>query len=120
MYRYDERAHTAPPLMGASGDRRQQSTLVDRLPLLLSCVCALLPGGAFLLLSQGAALMAVCRPLVNALFIPLTFLIFLLHPLVLAIDGRQRRRMAIGTGLTLRVATGGETTHVRGRQRVQL
>ena len=98
MYRYDERARGAPPMMGVRGGRQRQATLVDRLQLLLCCICALLPGGALLVSSQGAALSSVFRPLVDALHIPLTILIFLLHPVVLAIDGRQRQRMAIGAG----------------------
>lgn len=60
--------------------------------------------------SQGAALLAVMHPLVDALHIPLEFLVFLLHPLVLVIDGRQRRRVGIGERLNRGIWTGGEPT----------
>jgi hypothetical protein len=103
--------------MGARRGGQRQATLVDRLHLLLCCVCALLPGGALLVSSQGAALSSVFRPLVDALHIPLTIMIFLLHPVALAIDGRQRQRMAIAAGSAR--ATGAATV-ARGGQRVLL
>lgn len=87
MYRFNERAR---------GTRARQATLVDRLQLLLCCVCALLPGGALLVSSQGATLSPVIRPLAGTLHIPLMILIFLLHPMALVIDGTQRRALAIG------------------------
>src|SRR5947209_1725358 len=83
MYHDDERACGGPPMMGVRGGRQRRATLVDRLQLLLCCICALLPGGAFLVSGQGAALSSVFRPLVASLHIPLTIMIFLLHPVAL-------------------------------------
>ena len=96
MYRYDERTHAAPIIGSARGDRQRQATLVDHLHLLLCCACALLPAGALALSSQGVALLDVIHPLVDALHVPLTVLIFLLHPVILVIDGRQRQRIGSG------------------------
>ena len=117
MYRDDERARGALPMMDVRGSKQQQATLVDRLQLLLCCICALLPGGALLVSGQGAALSSVFRPLVAALHIPLTIMIFLLHPVALAIDGKQRQRAAIGAG---RARARGAATIARGGRGIML
>ena len=113
MYRYDERTHAAPIIGSARGDRQRQATLVDHLHLLLCCACALLPAGALALSSQGVALLAVIHPLVDALHVPLTVLIFLLHPVILVIDGRQRQRIGSGDRRDREVGAGGEGAGLR-------
>lgn len=115
MYRYDEHARGVLPLTGSRGGRQRQATLVDRLQLLLCCICALLPGGALLVASQGAALSSDFRPFVDTLHIPLTIMIFLLHPVALAIDGRQCQRQGIGAG---RAQARGAVTVAGGGRRV--
>ena len=117
MYRYHEHTHAAPIFGRGRNDRQRQATLLDQVQLLLCCVCALVPAGMLALSSQGAALLVVIHPFVDAFHVPFTILIFLLHPVILALDGSQRQRVPISDRRELEGGRGGEEP---GHRRVGL